>query len=95
MRLKVQLKFPNKEAEVVRQFCHEIGMSVEEFCKRAVYYSINDSYKRAEAAAHGRNNPTDRVTAGDTGSGLQPQSDADSSSLPNPQTLPDTNTAGS
>jgi len=48
MRLHVSMKFNSKEREHIVKFAEEIGLSVDDFCKRAVFYSINDAYRRAD-----------------------------------------------
>lgn len=54
MQLKVKLTFNDREREAITYFCQQIGMPVPEFCKRAVFYSIRDSYRRAEESNHKR-----------------------------------------
>lgn len=50
MRLNVNLKFKDAERKEIVKFAQEIGLGVDEFCKRAVFYAINDAYRRAEEA---------------------------------------------
>lgn len=48
MRLNVNLKFNSEEREHIINFAEQVGMSVDDFCKRAVFFSINHAYKLAD-----------------------------------------------
>ena len=78
MQLKVKLSFSDQERVIITDFAKQIGMNVPEFCKRAVFYSINDSYKRAEVL---RGQSQDRNSVGDTAEGLSVEQSSDSSTL--------------
>lgn len=95
MKLKVKLEFSAQEADVIRQFCGEISMGVEEFCKRAVYYSINDSYKRAKEVTNVPYNTPSGVPESDTAEGVRVESDASPSTLPHTEVASDPGTSGS
>jgi len=57
MRLHVSMKFNDAQREEIVKFANHVGMGVDEFCKRAVFYAINDAYRRAEeAVANGTHN---------------------------------------
>lgn len=51
MSLKVRLVFNKQEEEYISDFCRQIGLPLEKFCRQAVFYSIQESYKRAEQLA--------------------------------------------
>lgn len=57
MQLKVRLKFNEEERLAVYAFVNALNaqvtdpsqiIDVDSFCKKAVFYAINDAYKRAE-----------------------------------------------
>lgn len=81
MRMKVKLVFDDAQREQVVFFAREIGMPVEEFCKRSVFYAINDAYRRAEEIANGAHNTETGDAGGDT-SKAQSGGDATSNALP-------------
>jgi hypothetical protein len=96
VKLKVALEFPATEADVIRQFCGEIGMNVTEFCKRAVYYSINDSYKRAQSAVQEHVSESHNTESGivepDLAEGIRVLADASPSTLPHTEVAQDLGT---
>lgn len=84
MQLKVRLKFNETQRVAILDFCEQLDMQVEEFCKRAVIYAMNDSYNRARKMQEEQNNGNDALrgeSERDNEAGLQPQSDV------NPDTL--------
>lgn len=58
MRLHIRLKFNDAERLEINKFSREIGMLPDEFCKRAVFYAINDAYRRAEEVQNAAGNNT-------------------------------------
>lgn len=50
MRLKVKITFNDEERQAVLEFARTTQLSVGEFCRKAVVYAMNDSYRRAAAA---------------------------------------------
>lgn len=46
--MKIRIVFNDQERQLVNNFCQQLQMPVEIFCKQAVFYSIRDSYKRAQ-----------------------------------------------
>lgn len=47
-KLVVKLEFSDLERQAIDQFCREIDLPISKFCRQAVFYSIKDSYRRAE-----------------------------------------------
>lgn len=101
MRLKVRLTFNDQQRQVITDFCKEVSMTAEEFCKRAVFYAINRAYadaeqlRQREEVIRGGHNATGGITPGDSGSGLQPQSDVNPAALPNPEVVSNPDPQGS
>jgi hypothetical protein len=50
MHMKVRMKFNDEERVKVQQFATAVGLDVDTFCKQAVFYTINDAYRRAQEA---------------------------------------------
>ncbi len=80
MRMKVVMKFNEEERQVVTEFANQVAMSVDEFCKRAVFYSIRDAYRRAEEENATRGNNT--VPSSTEGVHSEAGSTTDSNALP-------------
>lgn len=71
MKLKVRIDFNDDQRQHIQSFVEQLNrdpknppMSVNEFCKRAVLYAINDAYRRAEEA---QKNGTYDAPVGDSG----------------------------
>lgn len=47
---KIRIKLDERQMDVVSSFANQVGLPVEDFCRQAVFYAINDATKRAEAA---------------------------------------------
>lgn len=91
MKLKVRVEFPSEQADTVRHFCKEVGMTAEEFCRRAVLYAMNDSYRRAQEEQEKLNalhNAESGVPQSDPAAGLQPSEHAGSDPLPDKEVIP-------
>lgn len=87
-QLKVKLTFTDAQREIIQDFCKQIEMKAEEFCKRSVFYAINKSYEDAEKKLQeGKtsepHNAKSGVDTGDTEPGLQAGGDVDTSLLAN------------
>lgn len=83
MRLNVNLKFKDAERKEILKFAQEIGMGVDDFCRRAVFYAINDAYRRAEEAI--TNGTHNTILADSPADSRQEQfgGSTDSAALPN------------
>lgn len=68
MQTTIKFKLSEEETRAVEEISRGIGMNIHDFCKRAVFYAVNDSYRRAEALQkeiqNGQSAPGD--TRGDT-----------------------------
>lgn len=98
-RIRVRLGFTQEESTILRQFCGQLGLSPEQFCKRAVFYAVNDSYRRAaqmQAAQAERVTTVEEkkdvgatetaISTGDSSGGTQVATNVDSSALADKET---------
>jgi hypothetical protein len=82
MKLKVRIDFNDSERVHILNVASQLDMKVDEFCRRAVFYAINDAYRRAEEeAASGTYDTESTESSGDTGP-EQPKQDAAGDTLP-------------
>lgn len=63
MQTKIRFKLNEDETRHVEAISQKVGLSIHEFCKKAVFYAVNDSYKRAqEMQQNGQSISTDPTT---------------------------------
>lgn len=72
MMMKVVLKFNDKERTQLNEFASQVGMSIDKVCRNAVFYTINDAYRRAaemekaKEAVRAQHDPTTRDSESDS-----------------------------
>lgn len=75
MKLKVRIDFNDEQRQHVQSFVDQLNrdpqnpqMSIDEFCKRAVLYAMNQAYRLAEEAER---NGTHNAESGNTGGDIE------------------------
>lgn len=65
MRMKVTLKFSDEERKAITEFASLVKLDVDTFCRQAVFFSINEGYRRANEL-QSRDNTAPRNTEGNS-----------------------------
>lgn len=90
MRMSSKVEFNSKQAEVVREFAKQMGLTVDVFVKQAVFFTINESYRRAEQEKKQNESSIRNDTVSPVSEGIS--TGTSGSEDPSSSTLPDQNT---
>lgn len=84
MRSPVKFKLNEEQMTVVQSFAVQVGLSVEDFCKQAVFYAINHATQKAEQLQRDEQDGThDAAPAIAERDGSADEQDTTSGTLPN------------